>query len=576
MGSVRGGAAIGNEHGGIEQAGAKMRKSWVGGRPTRRRIMAAAAAIAVTGAALGTAVVSADQPAPPVPNPGLDVACGIKVAVVLDESGSIGGFFGPTDPNRADFTPQVRDAFRKLVGALAGTNSSMLVTEFADNGNTAISPTPIDGNQQIFENYIAADYNPRMRGLTGEYHTNWEAGLEEVRLAAQSGSFVPDLVIMLTDGEANKRYQWPGLPFVAEVAEDRSGANGLLSPVATAPAVDEAVDEANYLKGRGTRLFGVGVNLQAEGTFSMARVAGATQWDGDPATLATSDYVTYDDATMLENALALIGTQACSTGVTVNKFEQRGTNRTAGGGWDFTVTPTEVPVRWLVPTTGAPATRTLRTSDDGRASFTWVTRRVTSGITVVEAQRPGWSLGPIDCTVTAKDGARSPIAHTLVPGGFRLSDVDVGEKVSCDVVNVEGGTPVTVPPGGEPTTTLPGPTTTTVPGSEGTTTTVPSDIDETDETDETDDEQAGPATEVAGRSETSMRPVEVLSTAVAPGLALTGAELPLPLAVSLLMLGAGFLVLSRSRSRRPSLTCDSIEAAVLGADTLDGDGRTRS
>ena len=509
--------------------------------------MAAAAAIAVAGAAFGSAV-AADQPAPPVDNPGLDVACGIKVAVVLDESGSIGGFFGPTDPNRADFTPQVRDAFRKLVAALAGTNSTMLVTEFADNGNTAINPTPIDGNQQTFENYIAADYNPRLRGLTGEYHTNWEAGLDEVRLAALSGGFVPDLVIMLTDGEANKRYQWAGVPFVPEVAEDRAGANGLLASVATAPAVDEAVDEANYLKGRGSRLFGVGVNLQGEGAFSMARVAGATEWDGDPASLATSDYVTYSDATMLDNALALIGTQACSTGVTVNKFEQRGDRRTPGAGWDFTVTPAEVPVRWLVPTTGAPSTRTLRTGDDGRAAFTWVTRRVTSGITVVAAQRPGWSLGPVDCTLTAKDGTRSPIPHTPVPGGFRLNDVDVGAKVSCDVVNVEGGPTTTTPPGGVPTTTIPGATTTTTPGSGSTTTTVPSDVDETEEPDGTD-EQAGPGTEVAGRSETAMRPVEVLSTAVAPGLALTGAELPLPLAGSLLMLGAALVLLSR-RSRR--------------------------
>ncbi len=505
----------------------------------------------VGAASIGGAVVAADQPAPPVPNPGLDVACGIKVAVVLDESGSIGGFFGPTDPNRADFTPQVRDAFRKLVNALAGTNSSMLVTEFADNGNTAINPTPIDGNQQVFDSYIAADYNPRLRGLTGEYHTNWEAGLEEVRAAAQSGAFVPDLVIMLTDGEANKRYQWPGVPFLPEVAEDRGGANGLLAPVATAPAVDEAVDEANYLKGRGSRLFGVGVNLQSEGTHSMARVAGATEWDGDPATLATSDYVNYSDATQLDNALALIGTQACSTGVTVNKLEQRGDRLVPGAGWDFTVTPTEVPVRWLVPTSGAPTTRTLRTDDDGRAAFTWVTRRVTAGITVVEAQRPGWSIGSVDCTVTAKDGSRAPILTTPVPGGFRLSDVDVGAKVSCDVVNVEGGSTTTTVPG-VPPTTIPGATTTTTPGSSSTTTTVPADADDPEgpeDSEDVDDEVAGPGTEVAGRSESSMRPVEVLSTAVAPGLALTGAELPLPLAVSLLMLGAAFVLLGR-RSRR--------------------------
>ena len=539
----------------IRRAGARMRKFWAGEqssdrpastgrRPARRRVVAAAAAMVVTGAALGSAVVGADQPAPPVPNPGLDVACGIKVAVVLDESGSIGGFFGPTDPNRADFTPQVRDAFRKLVAALAGTNSSMLVTEFADNGNTAISPTAIDGNEQIFESYISADYNPRMRGLTGEYHTNWEAGLEEVRLATQSGAFVPDLVIMLTDGEANKRYPWPGAPFsnspVPEVAEDRGGANGLLSTVQTAPAVDEAVDEANYLKGRGARLFGVGVNLQAEGTFSMARVAGATPWDGDPSTLPNSDYVTYSDATLLDNALALIGTQACSTGVTVNKFEQRGDQRVPGTGWDFTVTPAEEPVRWLLPTTGAPSTRTLRTSDDGRAAFAWVTRRVTSGITVVEAQRPGWSLGPVDCNVTSKDGTRTPIAHEPVPGGFRLADVAVGAKVSCDVVNVPGdATPVTVPP--TVPTTVPGgsTTTTTTPGG-STTTTVPDDV-----TTEDDEEAARPVTEVAGRSQSNLRPVEVLSAAVAPGLALTGAELPLPLAVSLLLFGAAFVVLGR-------------------------------
>ena len=135
-----------------------------------------------------------------------------------------------------------------------------------------------------------------------------------------------------------------------------------------------------------------------------------------------------------------------------------------------------------------------------------------------------------------------------MPGGFRLNDVDVGAKVSCDVVNVEGGSPTTTVPGGVPTTTIPGATTTTTPGSGSTTTTVPSEVDQTEEPDD-GEEAAGPGTEVAGRSQTAMRPVEVLSAAVAPGLALTGAELPLPLAGSLLMLGAALVLLGR-RSRR--------------------------
>ncbi|HEX7310968.1 MAG TPA: vWA domain-containing protein, partial [Gaiellaceae bacterium] len=131
----------------------------------------------------------------PATNKPLTAACqGLKVAVILDESGSIGSA-----------APQVRNATKALARGLVDTGARMAVFKFSTTADPsfiapykAITQAWIDGNNPGDLDYYLDRYDP---GGT----TNWDAGLRQAR--DQTASDKPDLVVFLTDGNPNR---WAG------------------------------------------------------------------------------------------------------------------------------------------------------------------------------------------------------------------------------------------------------------------------------------------------------------------------------------------------------------------------------
>ena len=126
----------------------------------------------------------------PGPNEELVAACqGMKVAVVLDESGSIGS---------AGATQKVRDATKALAQGLVGTGARMAVFKFS----TTADPDFIAPYQTVTQSWINGGLTTYLNRYSPGGSTNWESGLAQAR--NETLSDVPDLVVFLTDGNPNK------------------------------------------------------------------------------------------------------------------------------------------------------------------------------------------------------------------------------------------------------------------------------------------------------------------------------------------------------------------------------------
>ena len=113
----------------------------------------------------------------------------MKVAVVLDESGSIGS---------AGATQKVRDATKALAQGLVGTGARMAVFKFS----TTADPDFIGPYQTITQSWINGGLTTYLNRYSPGGSTNWESGLAQAR--NETLSDVPDLVVFLTDGNPNK------------------------------------------------------------------------------------------------------------------------------------------------------------------------------------------------------------------------------------------------------------------------------------------------------------------------------------------------------------------------------------
>ena len=148
-------------------------------------------------------------PAVPVSNPSLSRACGLDIALVIDNSTSI----STTELN------QMKSAMTGFTSALSGTPTQFSVTRFATTGsvvqaftgnignvNSAISGIPVDGG-----------------------FTNWQDGLTKAKSTLPNRSN-PDLVIFASDGNPN-RTGASGTSVAESVAVNDDGAveNGLLA-----------------------------------------------------------------------------------------------------------------------------------------------------------------------------------------------------------------------------------------------------------------------------------------------------------------------------------------------------------
>ncbi|MGW8483809.1 vWA domain-containing protein [Microbacterium sp. NPDC055903] len=323
-------------------------------------------------------------------NPDLTDQCRpLQVAIVFDLSSSIG------EAN----LPLVKEAGRALVDGLVGSGSSVALYTFSryapSNNTTNHALTPVDapgGRDELvadIESYVTSS------------GTNWDRGIAQV--AEDAPDY--DIAFVLTDGLPDKS-GFPYMPasstFPQRFAE-----------------VDQGRFSANELKAEGTRVFGIGINLDdatsvpSQPESSIQAISGPNEYPEYPVTQA--DYAGVDWDRLVSLTSELIDEIVCRTDVTVHKtqIDREGVS-SPGEGWHFDIASSNADAV-IDPADG------VTTDENGTATADITTTgTAATDVTITETPQPGWELADVTCTV---DG--EPIA------------VDVAEQVTLPQVSPE-------------------------------------------------------------------------------------------------------------------------------------------
>lgn len=230
-----------------------------------------------------------------VQNPPLGQACGLDIALILDNSTSIDSSELST----------MKSAMTAFTAAFAGTPTQFSVSRFATTA-------------QVLQSFTAniTDVNSAINGISvaGGY-TNWEDGLLKGQSTLPNRTN-PDLVVFASDGNPNRVD------------------NG--TDVNESQAVSEAALVANSIKTNGARILALGIGNDLD-TANLQAISGPNVNTG-----LTSDVITSNFATLADD-LAEYAIQLCGGTITAQKFIdddgdlQTTNDRTAASGWTFDV-----------------------------------------------------------------------------------------------------------------------------------------------------------------------------------------------------------------------------------------------
>ncbi|GEM_PF-7122473 len=332
-------------------------------------------------------------------NPTLTTQCRpLQVALVFDLSSSIG------EAN----LPLVKEAGRVLVDGLLGSGSSVglyTFSRYAPSSGTSTFPlTPVDapGGRDALVNDI--------NGYVTSTGTNWDRGIAQV--VEDTPQY--DIAFVLTDGLPDKS-GFPYMPasstFPQRFAE-----------------VDQGRYSANALKEEGTRIFGIGINLDAATSVpsspetSIQAISGPNEYPDVPA--IDADYASADWDRLVALTSELVDEIVCRTDITVHKTEiSRDDVASPGADWEFTVS-SSAPGAVIAPDAS------LLTDGTGTATASITTSGTASGdITIAETPQPGWELSEVTCTV---DGVPVEVAQSP---DVTIAQVAPESQVECFFVN---------------------------------------------------------------------------------------------------------------------------------------------
>jgi uncharacterized repeat protein (TIGR01451 family) len=322
------------------------------------------------------------QTAAVVTNPTLSQACGLDIALVLDNSTSI---------DSSELT-QMKNAMTSFTNALSGTPTQFSVTHFATTATI----------NQVFTSNIT-NVNSAINGIpVGGGYTNWEDGFVKARSTLPNRSN-PDLIIFASDGNPN------------------TIGNGPENNATEAQAVGAAQFIANAIKTGGTRILGIGIGTDLNSA-NMQAITGPHVNTGN---VLTSDLITTNFSD-LATQLANFAKQTCGGTISVNKYIDTISDPTRGGaGWTYSVS--------------GPSPKSLTTSTSGQAN----TGTITAGTySVTETNMlSGYSYGSASC----KNQAGAPVGTIDNPNkrvtGITISNSDI---ISCDFVNSANYTPTRI------------------------------------------------------------------------------------------------------------------------------------
>jgi uncharacterized protein YegL len=294
-------------------------------------------------------------PVQPLANPALAQACGLDIAIVIDNSTSI---------DESEMA-QMKNALTSFTNALAGTPTEFSVTRFASSASVL----------QPFTNNITA-VNTAINGVSnGGGYTNWEDGLLKAGSTLPNRSN-PSLVVFATDGDPTTSNTVGGT--------DTSQPNAHLEP---------AVVAANTIKNGGTRILALGIGLGGDAG-SVSRLKQISGPNADTGSVLTSDVITTSFDTLAQ-ALATFATQTCGGTITTQKLidadgnPQTTNDQTPAAGWTFDINGGSNP---------AP------TSTDSKGLTPAVKVDAGSGYSVNETAQSGYSIIAASCSGAASNG----------------------------------------------------------------------------------------------------------------------------------------------------------------------------
>ncbi|MEY2581898.1 MAG: hypothetical protein QOE09_1747 [Ilumatobacteraceae bacterium] len=223
-------------------------------------------------------------------NPVFPDRCGLKVALVIDTSGSTSGS-----------QPAYQSAAKGFVDALAGTPSKVGVWSFATTAANQIGLTAVSNSAAI---KAAIDSIPASNGST-----NWDDGIYQVNAVGA------DVVVVITDGNPTANSQVAPL----------SGSNGSLVET---PDVEGGVWAANSVKNNGAKIVVLGIGSGFSDATNIKLISG-------PA--VNDDYYLAANVSGLNTLLGNLAKRTCGGTVTVQKQLQSTANgpfvNTAG--WNY-------------------------------------------------------------------------------------------------------------------------------------------------------------------------------------------------------------------------------------------------
>ncbi|MFJ4435799.1 VWA domain-containing protein [Streptomyces sp. NPDC088923] len=342
-------------------------------------------------------------------NPALPDRCGLKVALVMDLSGSTQGSV------RA-----LKSAANTFVDALQGTPSSMARFTFssfspAERGGPnapQLASVSTTADATAFKNTYAS-----WNESTAQGSTNWDRALYVPALAAEQY----DLAVVITDGMPT-RYG----------TESGPGGNGSLTRFRE---LENGIFSANALKAEGTRVLavGVGAGVQGNASLNLASLSGQTRYTG--ANIASADYFQEQNFAQVGTALRSLALANCTPSLSVVKQVRLpdGSTTNAPEGWTFRATTT---------TPGASAASPRTTTGDGTGAvnfpLTYADGTESADFDVTEDQQPGYTLVQQegDNASCYDKVAERPVPVTNAPGGpgFRIP-IARDSSLSCTIIN---------------------------------------------------------------------------------------------------------------------------------------------
>lgn len=295
-----------------------------------------------------------------VENPLVPEDCGLDIALVLDQSGSM---------NSNGKQAALKEAAAQTVTALTGTPSNVAMYTF----NTLADPYGHIDSTSTLTADSAAPLQQYVSGLPDTLElpplTNWDRGLSQV-----DGSQF-DIVVLLTDGNPTVKAEGQAATFSS--VNFANVAAGAFS--------------ANQLKQDGARVVAIGIGLDG-GADNLRAVSGQTEG---------SDYYLASD-TDFGDVLKELSAGTCDSALTIQKQVQDVDgnlipNATDSNDWEYTNTISE-------GTIGETATTAEVNGENG---FTSVPVSIEVGqtptITATETLKPGYSLVGAQCTVNGAD-----------------------------------------------------------------------------------------------------------------------------------------------------------------------------